>query len=133
MSMYTPEKLVSISRYQIFFPTLSPDIQRDIYSRMAELIVEEKQYCDKGNTKHMAQILTSIAMYEVLQKHGWSEENAYKTVSEEMWKFLDPSGMQKAGKEALLPAADEEDRSLRLQEGLRVRMALHLAQGRPQG
>ena len=69
MSIYTPEKLVAVSRYQNYFPTLSPDIQRDIYSRMAKLIVEEKQYCDKGNTKHMAQILTSIAMYEVLQKH----------------------------------------------------------------
>ena len=31
---------------------------------------EEKQYCDKGNYSHMAQILTSIAMYEVLQQHG---------------------------------------------------------------
>ena len=62
MSMYIPEKLVSISRYQDYFPTLSPNIQRDVYTRMAELIAEEKQYCDKGNYKHMAQILTSIAL-----------------------------------------------------------------------
>ena len=104
MSMYIPEKLVSISRYQNYFPTLSHDIQRDVYTRMAELIVEEKQYCDKGNTKHMAQILTSIALYEALQKHGWSEEDANRTVSEEMWKFLDPSGMQKlARKSFFLP------------------------------
>ena len=104
MSMYTPEKLVTVSRYQNFFPTLSHDIQRDVYSRMAELIAEEKQYCDKGNTRHMAQILTSIALYEVLQRHGWSEEDAYKAVSEEMWKYLDPSGMQKlARKRFFLP------------------------------
>lgn len=52
----------------------------------------------------MSQILTSIALYEVLQKHGCSEEEAYRTVSEEMWKFLDPSGMQKlAGKSFFLP------------------------------
>ena len=95
MNMYNPEKLVSVSRYQNYFPTLSHDIQRDVYSRMAELIAEEKQYCDKGNTRHMAQILTSIALYEVLQRHGWSEGDAYKAVSEEMWKYLDPSGMQK--------------------------------------
>ena len=30
-------------------------------------------------------------LYEVLQKHGYSEEEAYRAVSEEMWKFLDPS------------------------------------------
>ncbi|MCR4822486.1 MAG: hypothetical protein K5873_06400 [Treponema sp.] len=33
-----------------------------------------------------------------LQKHGKSEEEAYKIVSEEMWKFLNPSGMQKFSK-----------------------------------
>ena len=48
----------------------------------------------------MAQILTSIALYEVLQKHGYSEENAYKAVSEQMWRFLDPSGMQKLAKKS---------------------------------
>ena len=65
---------------------------------MRELLEEEKKYCDKGNYKHMAQILTSIALYETLQKHGKSEEEAYRIVSGEMWKFLDPSGMQKLAK-----------------------------------
>ena len=95
MTIYAPEKLVAISRYQNYFPTLPKDVQSDIYARIEELLVEEKAYCDKGNYKHMAQILTSIAMYEVLQKHGYSEEEAYKAVSEEIWKFLDPSGMQR--------------------------------------
>ena len=100
MSQYTPEKLVAISRYQNYFPTLPADVQQDTYARIAELIEEEKDYCDKGNFKHMAQILTSIALYEVLQKHGSSEEEAYRIVSEEMWKFLDPSGMQKLAKKS---------------------------------
>ena len=98
MSQYTPEKLVAISRYQNYFPTLPADVQQDTYARIAELIEEEKDYCDKGNFKHMAQILTSIALYEVLQKHGSSEEEAYRIVSEEMWNFLNPSGMQKLAK-----------------------------------
>ena len=98
MKKYEPKELVRISRYQNYFPTLSADIQDEIYARMWELIDEEKEYCDKGNYNHMAQILTSIAMYEVLQKHGKTEDEAYKIVSEEMWKFLDPSGMQKLAK-----------------------------------
>lgn len=98
MHEYQPEKMVAKSRYQKYFPTLPDDIQRDVYARMAVLIEEEKQYCDKGNYKHMAQILTSIALYEALQKHGRSEEEAYRIVSEEMWKFLDPSGMRKLAK-----------------------------------
>ncbi len=98
MKGYKPEEMVAVSRYQNFFPTLPEDIQKDIYSRMNELLEEEKDYCDKGNYEHMAQILTSIAMYEVLQKHGKTEEEAYKTVSEEMWKFLNPAPMQKMAK-----------------------------------
>ena len=100
MKKYEPKAMVAISRYQKFFPTLPHDIQTDIYTRMDELLVEERNYCDKGNYNHMAQILTSIAMYEVLQRHGKSKEEAYKIVSEEMWKFLDPSGMQKLAKKS---------------------------------
>ena len=41
MSQYTPEKLVAVSRYQHYFPTLPKDIRSDIYTRIAELLVEE--------------------------------------------------------------------------------------------
>ena len=96
--------MVSISRYQNYFPTLSEEIRQEVYDRMKKLIEEEKEFCDKGNYSHMSQILTSIALYEVLQKHGKSEEEAYRIVYEEMWKFLDPSGMQKlARKSFFLP------------------------------
>ncbi len=100
MKQYTPEKLVAVSRYQHYFPTLPGKIRQDVYARMSTLLEEEKAYCDKGNYKHMAQILTSVALYETLQKHGKSEAEAYKVVSEEMWKFLDPSGMQKLAKKS---------------------------------
>ncbi len=100
MKAYKPEALVAVSRYQNYFPTLDQQIRADVYTRMAELIEEEKEYCDKGNYSHMAQILTSIAMYEVLQKHGKSEPEAYQIVSEELWKFLDPSSMQRMAKKS---------------------------------
>ena len=67
---YTPEKLVSVSRYRNYFPTLEKDAQAEVLARMAELTDEERAFCDKGNYRHMAQILTSIALYEVLQKRG---------------------------------------------------------------
>ena len=96
--------MAASSRYQNYLPTLSEKIRQEVYSRMNELLREEKEYCDKGNYAHMSQIITSVALYEVLQKHGYSEAEAYRIVSEEMWKFLDPSGMQKlAGKSFFLP------------------------------
>jgi len=74
MKKYEPKTLVAVSRYQNYFPSLPEQLQRDVYTRMDELLIEEKAYCDKGNYAHMAQILTSIALWEVLQKHGYSEE-----------------------------------------------------------
>ncbi len=104
MKKYVPEKMAACSRYRNYLPTLSDGIRSDIYARMNELIEEEKEYCDRRNYEHMSQILTSIAMYETLQKHGHTEEEAYGIVSGEMWKFLDPSSMQKlAGKKYFLP------------------------------
>ena len=104
MKAYEPRRLAAISRYQNYFPSLPDEIREDVCTRISELIEEEKEYCDTGNYKHMAQILTSIALYEVLQRHGRSEDEAYRIVSEEMWKFLDPSGMQKlATKSFFLP------------------------------
>lgn len=98
MKPYLPEALVKASRYQNYFPTLVPELQHNVFRRMKKLIEEEKEYCDKGNYQHMAQILTSIALYEALQQYGKSEEEAYRIVSQEMWKFLDPSQMQKLAK-----------------------------------
>jgi len=95
MKRYEPEDMVAVSRYRNYFPTLPLAVQQDVYVRMRTLLEEEKDYCDKGNYDHMAQILTSIALYEVLQAHGSTEAQAFRAVSEEMWKFLDPSGMQK--------------------------------------
>ena len=95
MKSYEPEKLTAVSRYRNYFQKLPAEIREEVHTRIGELIEEEKAYCDKGNYKHMAQILTSLALYEVLQKRGKTEEEAYRTVSQEMWDFLDPSGMQK--------------------------------------
>ena len=95
MKQYTPEKLVAVSRYRRYIPTLPAELQADIHARIRELIEEEKQYCDQGNYKHMAQIFTSIALYQTLQKHGMSEEEACKITSEEMWKALTPKTFQK--------------------------------------
>ena len=104
MKKYEPKALVAVSRYQNYFPSLPEQLQRDVYARMGELLIEEKAYCDKGNYAHMAQIITSIALWEVLQKHGQSEQEAYRIVSEEMWRFLDPAPMQKlARKRFFLP------------------------------
>ena len=95
MKKYTPERLAAISRYKTLFTTLTTEIQKDVYDRMRVLLEEEKQWCDAGNYKHISQILTTIALYEVLQQHGQSEPEAFRTISEAMWGALTPETYQK--------------------------------------
>ncbi len=95
MKAYVPEKLVAISRYRKYIPTLPEALRRDIYSRIGALIEAESRYCDQGNYKHMAQIFTSIALYRALQAHGMSEAEAYRITSTEMWKALTPKTYQR--------------------------------------
>ena len=105
MKSYTPEKLVAISRYRNYFPTLPTEIQQDVYRRMRDLLLEEQQYCDRRNYKHIAQILTSIALYRSLQAYGRTEEEAFQIVSTEMWKALTPDTYQKLARHSwFLPA-----------------------------
>ena len=40
---YIPEKMVKVSRYSNYIPTLPDDMKRDIYARMQKLIEEEKE------------------------------------------------------------------------------------------
>lgn len=91
---YTPEALVKTSRYAKLFPTLPADVRRDVYARMAVLLEEEKRWCDAGNYKHIAQILTTIALYEVLQQHGKREPEAFDIISTAMWGALTPKTYQ---------------------------------------
>lgn len=95
MKQYEPRRLAAISRYRKYLPTLPADVRWDVYARMEALLAEERRWCDKGNYKHIAQILTAIALYETLQAHGKTEPQAFEIVSTEMWKMLTPETYQK--------------------------------------
>ncbi len=95
MKKYEPSAMVKDSRYAAYFPTLDATVQQAALDRIAELVEAERQWCDKGNYEHMCNMLTALALYEVLQQHGLSEEEAYASVSTNMWAALRPEGMQR--------------------------------------
>jgi hypothetical protein len=43
MKKCEPKQMVASSRYQNYFPTLPAEIQQDVYSRMNDLLMEEKE------------------------------------------------------------------------------------------
>ena len=79
MKKYDPEAMVAISRYRNYFPTLPKDIQRDVYTRMRELMEEEKQYCDKGSRKHRHFRIRRLMCILFLSSHlgGFSPKPVY--------------------------------------------------------
>ena len=85
---YKAESMIKSSRHINYFNTLDKSIQNDVLKRIDELVTEEQEYCDKGNYGHLCNMLSLVAIYEVLQKHGKSEEEAYNIVAEEMFKFI---------------------------------------------
>ena len=87
---YVAKKMMPKSRMITYFNTLDNNVQEEVLIRVDELVKEEQEYCDKGNYEHMCNILCLLAIYEVLQKHGMSEEEAFTTVGSEMHKFVQP-------------------------------------------
>lgn len=91
MSKYIGTGMIKKSRMIDYFNTLDTNIQNEITNRIDELVIEEKEYCDKGNYEHMCNILSLLSIYEVLQKHEKSEDEAFSIVKEEMHKFIQPN------------------------------------------
>lgn len=95
---YQPLNMIMNGRYAVLYGKLAPAIQKEVLSRMAGLIEEERDYEDKGNYGHFCNILPTIAIDDVLQRNGKSPEEAFELISTHMWAALNPEGFQKLSK-----------------------------------
>lgn len=87
---YKAESMIKNSRHINYYNTLNKSIQNDVLKRIDELVVEEQEYCDKGNYVHLCDMLSCVSIYEVIPKYGKSEDEVYNIVAEEMFKFVQP-------------------------------------------
>ncbi len=92
---YKPLDMVMNGRYAVLYGKLSPEEQEEVLEEMAGLIAEEKEYEDKGNYGHLCNILPTIALDRVLQRHGRSAEEAFELISTHMWAALTPEAFRK--------------------------------------
>lgn len=92
---YKPLNMLMNGRYTVLYQKLNDQEQQEVLIRMAELINEAREYADKGNYGHLCNILSTIALDEVLQRHGRTPEEAYRMISTHMWAALKPERMQK--------------------------------------
>lgn len=89
--LYIPSVMIQKGRYRVLFHELAQSIRGQVLINMEHLIRKEQLLCDEGNYGHLCNIFSAISIYEVLQKNGKTKEEAYKIVSEAMWKELEPT------------------------------------------
>lgn len=85
MKKYEARAMMRSSLYFSFFKKWDKTTQNQVLRRIKELIEEEKDYCDNGNYLHLSDIFAAIALYEVLQKQGMSEEDTFSELSKELY------------------------------------------------
>ena len=88
MNKYIAEKMIKRSRHIDYYNTLDDSIKKQILNRINVLINEENKYCDRGNYNHLCNIFSAIAIYEILQENGYSQEDSFGIVSDEMYKYI---------------------------------------------
>lgn len=107
MKSYTAMKLVKHSRFTEYWKSLDEEVRKNILSRITDLVKQEKQYCDKGNYRHLSNLFTALALYEELQKQGLSEAESYQEVGQAMWRheeiFTKPRMVRFSGYGFFLP------------------------------
>ena len=94
---YIPIKMISRSRFIKFYETWSEGEKEKIVERMNKLIAENPEYVDSNNYGHLCNLLTSIAMIQVLEDTGKTSEEAENAVANAMYDFIEPqiSSMKK--------------------------------------
>ena len=86
--VYEPLNMIMNGRYAVLYGKLAPAIQKEVLSRMAGLIEEDRDYEDKGNYGHFCNILPTIAIDDVLQRNGKSPEEAFEATYGGIFKEL---------------------------------------------
>lgn len=91
MKKYIASMLIKKSFYYDYFKILHQSTQADVLMRISVLIDEECEYCDRGNYKHLSDIFTTIALFEIFKQAGLTEEEALERVSQALYKALEPT------------------------------------------
>lgn len=85
---YNGKKMAKHSRFIKYLKTLNKDNKVFLESKINKYILENNDYCDKGNYKHLCNIFTSMALYETLIKLEKNEKEAEDIVFNTMYQYM---------------------------------------------
>ena len=87
---YIPQQMISQSRFIDLYNEWNEEYRALLIDRMNTLIQENSQYTDSKNYGFLCNLLTSLAVVQVLESKGMPRKEAQQYTADAMYKFLEP-------------------------------------------
>ena len=87
---YIPQQMISQSRFIDLYNEWNEEYRALLIDRMNTLIQENSKYTDSKNYGFLCNLLTSLAIVQVLESKGMPRKEAQQYTADAMYKFLEP-------------------------------------------
>ena len=87
---YTPRKMIPRSRFRDLYKEWDEEDRALLIDKMNVLLFENSQYTDSKNYGFLCNLLTSLAIVQVLESKGMPRKEAEQYTADAMYKFIEP-------------------------------------------
>ena len=87
---YIPRKIIPRSRFRDLYKEWNEEDRALLIDKMNVLLFENSQYTDSKNYGFLCNLLTSLAIVQVLESKGMPRKEAEQYTADAMYKFIEP-------------------------------------------
>ena len=87
---YIPMKMIPRSRFRDLYKEWDKEDRALLIDKMNVLLFENSQYTDSKNYGFLCNLLTSLAIVQVLESKGMPRKEAEQYTADAMYKFIEP-------------------------------------------
>jgi hypothetical protein len=87
---YIPRKMIPRSRFRDLYKEWDEEDRTLLIDKMNVLLFENSQYTDSKNYGFLCNLLTSLAIVQVLESKGMPRKEAEQYTADAMYKFIEP-------------------------------------------
>lgn len=87
---YIPRKMIPRSRFRDLYKEWDEENRALLIDKMNVLLFENSQYTDSKNYGFLCNLLTSLAIVQVLESKGMPRKEAEQYTADAMYKFIEP-------------------------------------------
>lgn len=88
--VYLPQQMILRSRFRDLYKEWDEEDRALLADKMDVLIRENSQYTDSKNYGFMCNLLSSLAIVQVLEGKGMPRKDAQEYVADAMYKYMEP-------------------------------------------